>query len=84
MLVISAAGATLCYAVAAVSNLAPVGLIACAMTGLCTAMLWPGSLMIAADRFPSSGVAVFALMAAGEIWAAPSPRSWWGRLSTWP
>lgn len=75
VLVISAAGATLCYAVAAVSNLAPVGLIACAMTGLCTAMLWPGSLMIAADRFPSSGVAVFALMAAGgDLGGAVAPQ----------
>lgn len=65
ILVISAAGAVICYLSAAISTNPLVGLIACAMTGLCTAMLWPGSLIVAADQFPASGVAVFALMAAG-------------------
>ena len=51
--------------VASLSPLPIVGLVACALTGLCTAMLWPGSLIVASDRFPSAGVAVFALMAAG-------------------
>lgn len=64
-LLLSAIGATGCYLVAGFSNIAVIGLIACAMTGFCTAILWPGSLIVAADRFPSSGVAVFALMAAG-------------------
>lgn len=64
-LVISALGATVCYAAAAFSALPAVGLAACALTGLCTAMLWPGSLIAASDRFPGAGVAVFALMAAG-------------------
>ena len=41
------------------------GLAACALCGFATAMLWPGSLSVCADAFPSSGVAVFALMAAG-------------------
>ena len=65
VLVLSAAGAVLCYLTAAISNIALVGMAACALTGFCTAMLWPGSIIIASDQFPSSGVAVFALMAAG-------------------
>ena len=51
--------------VASLSPLPIIGLCACALTGLCCAMLWPGSLIVASDRFPSAGVAVFALMAAG-------------------
>ena len=64
-LIISAIGASLCYITAAVSNIAAIGLAACALTGLCTAVMWPGTVIAAAERFPASGVAVFALMAAG-------------------
>ena len=65
VLAVSGVGATICYITAALSPLPILGLCACALTGLCTAMLWPGSLIVASDRFPSAGVAVFALMAAG-------------------
>ncbi|MEG2088220.1 MAG: MFS transporter, partial [Angelakisella sp.] len=65
VLLLGAVGAVVCYLTAALSNLALVGLLACALTGLCTAMLWPGSLIIASKRFPGAGVAAFALMAAG-------------------
>ncbi len=65
VLLAGAAGAVVCYLCAGIFNYAVVGLTACALTGLCTAMLWPGSLIVASDRFPDGGVAVFALMAAG-------------------
>lgn len=65
VLIGGSAGALGCYLVAAVCDRPLVGLVACALTGLCVAMLWPGSLTVAAARFPSSGVAIFALMAAG-------------------
>lgn len=65
VLAVSAVGATVCYLTAAVSSIPLVGLAACALTGLCTAMLWPGSLIVASDKFPAAGVAMFALMAAG-------------------
>ena len=42
-----------------------VGLCACALTGFCVSMLWPGSLIAVSDRIPTGGVAMFALMAAG-------------------
>lgn len=65
VLLISAVGASICYFVAVVSSSAIVGLVACVMTGLCVAMLWPGSLVVATERFPHGGVFVFAMMAAG-------------------
>lgn len=60
-----AVGAAICYLVAVVSSRAIIGLAACALTGLCTSMLWPGSLVVATDRFPKGGVIIFAMMAAG-------------------
>ena len=50
---------------AALSEFAIVGLLACAFTGFFVSMLWPGNIVIASDRFSSGGVLVFALMAAG-------------------
>ena len=65
LLFFSAIGATLCYLVSAVTTVPVIGLIACAMTGLCTAMMWPGSLVVASDRYPAGGVFIYALMASG-------------------
>ncbi len=68
-------GATLCYLVAAVSPVPVIGLVACAMTGLCTSMLWPGSLIVASGRFPAGGVFIYALMAAGgDMGASIAPQ----------
>ncbi|MBR3686512.1 MAG: MFS transporter [Clostridia bacterium] len=65
ILLLGAIGATACYLVAALSDVAVVGLLACAFTGFCTSMLWPGNLVVASDRFPEGGVMIYALMAAG-------------------
>jgi MFS family permease len=68
-------GATLCYFVAAVSNVPVLGLFACAFTGFCTSMLWPGNLVVAASRFPAGGVFIYALMAAGgDLGASVAPQ----------
>lgn len=64
-LLIGSAGAVLCYITASVTGNAFIGIAAVAITGLCTSMLWPGSLVVAADCFPQSGVAIYAMMAAG-------------------
>lgn len=69
-LFIGAIGATLCYLVAAISNIAVIGLIACALTGFCVSMMWPGSILIASDKYPSAGVFIYALMAAGGDFGA--------------
>ncbi|MBO5736232.1 MAG: hypothetical protein J6S04_00340, partial [Clostridia bacterium] len=79
VLFLSGIGATVCYLVCIISPcISPwpiVGLIACAMTGLCTAMMWPGSLVVASNKIPSAGVFVFALMAAGgDMGAALGPQ----------
>ncbi len=75
VLLFGAIGAAACYFVAAISNIAIVGLVACALTGLCASMMWPGSLVIATDRFAAGGVVVFALMAAGgDMGAAIVPQ----------
>lgn len=68
-------GATVCYAVAALVSIPLVGLAACALTGFCTAMLWPGNLSVAAERFPAGGVFIYALMAAGgDLGASVGPQ----------
>ena len=68
-------GATVCYATAIVSPYAVLGLVACAMTGFCVSMLWPGSLVVASDRFPTGGVFIYAMMAAGgDFGAAVAPQ----------
>ena len=75
VLTLGAAGAAVCYFVAAVTGAPVVGLAACALTGLCTSMLWPGSLVAASSRFPQGGVFIYALMAAGgDMGASVGPQ----------
>ena len=75
VLFVSAVGATVCYLVAALSPYAVLGLLACAMTGLATAMMWPGCLIAATDRFSDGGVLMFALLAAGgDLGASIAPQ----------
>ncbi|MBQ6824866.1 MAG: MFS transporter [Clostridia bacterium] len=70
-----AVGSTACYLTAALSNLAVVGLIACAFTGFTTSMMWPGNLIVAERRFPHGGVFLFAMMAAGgDLGASVAPQ----------
>ena len=65
-----AVGATICYFTAAISNIAIIGLLACAFTGFCVSMMWPGSLIVASERFPTGGVFIYAMMAAGGDFGA--------------
>ena len=65
VLLLSAVGASVCYLVAVFSPVAAIGLIATALTGFATAMLWPGSLILAEKRIPITGVFVYAMMASG-------------------
>ncbi len=75
VLFLGALGATLCYLTAAIVNVPLIGLIACALTGFCVSMMWPGSLIVAADKFPSGGVFIYAMMAAGgDMGAAVGPQ----------
>ena len=75
VLFLGAIGATVCYLTAALSGIAIIGLVACALTGLCVSMMWPGSIIIASDKYPSAGVFIFALMAAGgDLGASVGPQ----------
>jgi MFS family permease len=63
-----------CYLTAALSGNAVIGLIACALTGLCASMLWPGSIIAVSERIPTGGVIMYALMAAGgDLGASVGP-----------
>lgn len=74
-LIWGAVGATLCYFTAAITDIAVLGLIACAFTGFCVSMLWPGSLIVASDKFTNGGVFIFAVMAAGgDLGASIGPQ----------
>ena len=75
VLTLGAIGATACYFIAAVSSVPVVGLLACALTGLCTSMLWPGNLVVASSRFSQDGVFIYAMMAAGgDLGASVAPQ----------
>lgn len=75
VITLGAVGAALCYLICAISPWPIVGLIACALTGFCTSMLWPGNLVLATDRFPTGGVFIFAMMAsAGDLGASVGPQ----------
>ncbi len=70
ILFIGSIAATICYLTAALTSLPVLGLIACALTGLATSMLWPGNLIISSKRVPNGGVFLYALMAAGGDFGA--------------
>ena len=75
VLTFGAVGATVCYFVAAITGVPAVGLVACAFTGFCTSMLWPGNLVVASSRFPQGGVFIYAMMAAGgDLGASIGPQ----------
>ncbi len=58
-------GASICYFTASMALNPTVAIIACAFSGICTSMLWPGTLIYVEEKFQNVGVAVYALMAAG-------------------
>ncbi len=64
------AGALGCYLLAGLSSNLIVATVACMLTGICTSMLWPGTLILMEEKFPNPGVAAYALMAAGGDFGA--------------
>ncbi len=68
-------GAAVCYLVAGLSTGVLPSFIACILTGCCTAMLWPGMLILMEENVPGAGVAAFALMASGgDLGASVAPQ----------
>ena len=63
-----------CYLIAALSPIAVIGLIACALCGLAVGIMWPGTLCISSQKCPRGGTAMFAFLAlAGDLGAALGP-----------
>lgn len=74
VLVGSAAAAVVCYIAVAISPLPAISLAACAVCGLAASLLWPGTLVITAEKYPLAGAWIFAILAAaGDIGAASGP-----------
>jgi len=71
------ASAVLCVASYLVAVFAPwplVSLIACAVTGLSVAMMWPGTLSLSSRTYPTGGSAMFAMLAlAGDVGGTVGP-----------
>lgn len=75
ILLVGMLGATLCYLTAGLSDNSYFAFIACILTGLFTAMLWPGTLILMEEKIPNAGVALYALMAAGgDLGASVAPQ----------
>ena len=62
--------ASVCYLVIVVSRSTVVSVITCVLVGLCTSMLWPGTLILMEEKVPHVGVAAYALMASGGDFGA--------------
>ncbi|MBO5221186.1 MAG: MFS transporter [Clostridia bacterium] len=76
VLLLGGIGAAICYGLAAVTPFPILGLAACGFAGFCTSMLWPGNLVVASNRFPTGGVFIYALMAAGgDLGASVVPQA---------
>lgn len=74
-LLVSMIGAAVCYLAAGLSTNVMLAFAACILTGLFTAMLWPGTLILMEEKIPAPGIAVYALMAAsGDLGASIAPQ----------
>ncbi len=74
VLVASALAAIACYLIVALSPLLALSLAACAICGLAASLMWPGTLVITAEKYPMAGGWMFAILAAaGDIGAAVGP-----------
>ena len=65
VLVASAGAAVTCYVIVAVSPVHAISLVACAVCGLAANLLWPGTLVITAEKYPLAGAWIF------PIWPPP-------------
>ena len=70
VLLLGMTGAVVCYLAAGLTASGVVAITACMLAGICTAMLWPGTLLFMEEQFPNPGVAAYALMAAGGDFGA--------------
>ncbi len=63
-----------CYIMASVSANPAAGLVGCILCGFSVGIMWPGTISIASQKFPTGGTAMFALLAmAGDMGGALGP-----------
>ena len=63
-----------CYLTAALSPVPFLALMGCAVCGFSVSLMWPGSLSMAAARFPFGGTALFAILAVmGDLGCSVGP-----------
>lgn len=75
VMLLGMAGSAICYIVVSISDNVVLALIACIITGLSASMLWPGTIICVGEKYPSAGVWVYALMAAGgDMGASVAPQ----------
>ena len=76
VLCLSMAGSVVCYLMVSFSQNDILSLFACIALGICTSMLWPGTLIFMEEKVPMVGVAAYALMAAGgDLGASVAPQT---------
>lgn len=69
-LIVGMACSAACYLAAGLSGSVIVSLVACVLTGFCTSMLWPGTLIMMEEKILVPGVVGYALMASGGDFGA--------------
>ncbi len=75
VLLVGMIGSVCCYLIAGLSTGTVLPFLACVLTGLFSAMLWPGTLILMEENVHGAGVAAFALMAAGgDLGASIAPQ----------
>ncbi len=73
-IVISAALCIVAYLIAALSPYPLLSLVGCALCGLATGIMWPGTYSLASAKMPYGGVRMFALLAmAGDLGCLSGP-----------
>lgn len=74
VLIVGAAASFVCFLVAGLSVNPYVSLVACALTGLTTSLLWPGTLVLASEKTAGAGAWVFAVLSlCGDFGASVAP-----------
>lgn len=76
VLCLSMTGSAFCYLLVAFSRHDLLSLFGCVALGVCTSMLWPGTLILMEKKIPGAGVTAYALMAAGgDLGASVAPQT---------
>ena len=79
---LSAVMCIICYLVTALSPLPAVSLVGCALCGLSVGIMWPATFSLAAEKMPSGGTVMFALLALfGDLGCSVGPATV-GRMTT--